>query len=59
MEKDLRPAHKAHEDPVRKELDERLYGEVLGWGRAELEGVGVVRAKWCAEPTVHGGKGRR
>ena len=57
VEKDLRPAHEAHEDPVRKELDERLYGEVLGWGRAELEGVGVVRAKWCAEPTVHGGKG--
>ena len=52
--KDLLPAHQAHEDPVRRELDERLYGEVRGMGARELEGVGVVRAK---EPTLHGGEG--
>ena len=54
--KDLLPAHRAQADPVRMELDERLFGEVLGWGRKKLEGLGVVRTKWCEEPTVHGGK---
>ena len=53
---DFLSAHLAYEDPVRKRLDERLYGEVLGFDQGELEGIGVVRAKWCEEPTVHGGK---
>ena len=55
---DFMPAHLAHEDPVRQRLDEGLYAEVLGFSRSELEGIAVVRAKWCEEPTVHGGKGR-
>ena len=55
---DFMPAHLAHKDPVREKLDKRLYAEVLGFSRSDLEGIAVVRAKWYEEPTVHGGKGR-
>ena len=55
-QRDFLPAHRTAEDPVRKALDEGLYGKILNWRKTELDGLGVVRAKWCAEPTVHGGK---
>lgn len=49
-------AHRAHEDPVRQELDRRVLGGGLGLGPKALAEVRLIGKKWCAEPTVHGGK---
>ncbi len=58
-DRDLRPAHEAVDDPVRHRLDEAVLGEVLGLSAKTLDRLAVLRAQWCAEPSVHGGKGRR
>ena len=55
---DFLPAHRAHEDPVRKELDRLVFGDALGWDAEALAEIALLRDKWCAEPTVHGGKRR-
>ena len=52
------PAHRAAEDPARKELDRLVLGEALGFEPEAMEQVALLRQKWCAEPTVHGGKRR-
>ena len=51
------PAHRAAEDPAR-ELDRLVLGEALGFEPEAMEQVALLRQKWCAEPTVHGGKRR-
>ena len=56
---DLRPAHEAVDDPVRHRLDEAVLGEVLGMSDGVLDRLAVLRGQWCAEPSVHGGKGPR
>ena len=56
---DLQPAYQAHTDPNRALLDKRLICDLLGFGADVYEGVRLLAAKWCAEPSVHGGKGRR
>ena len=50
------PAHRATKDPARKELDRLVLGDALGFEPEALEQVALIRDKWCAEPTVHGGK---
>ena len=53
---DFLPAHRAHEDPARKELDGLVLQEALGFDAEAMEQVALIREKWCTEPTVHGGK---
>ena len=57
--RDLRPAHESADDPVRRCLDEAVLGEILGLSDQVLEQLTVLREQWCAEPSVHGGKGPR
>ena len=56
--RDFRPAHEAVDDPVRRRLDEAVLGEILGLSGEVLDRLEVLRSQWCAEPSVHGGKGR-
>ncbi|MCY3638724.1 MAG: DUF167 domain-containing protein [Chloroflexi bacterium] len=39
-------------------LDRRVVCDMLGFGEELYAGVRLVAAKWCAEPSVHGGKKR-
>ena len=57
-EKELRPAYMADADPTRALLDKRVVCDLLGFGRETYEAVRRLSAKWCAEPSAHGGKGR-
>ena len=57
--RDLQPANEAVEDPVRHRLDEAVLGEILGLSGEVLDRLAVLRSQWCAEPSVHGGKGQR
>ncbi len=54
----LQPAYLADSDPNRATLDELVICELLGFDKAIYEGVRRLAAKWCAEPSVHGGKAR-
>ncbi len=56
---DLQPAHEAASDTVRHRLDEAVLCQILGLPGYVLEALAVLRAQWCAEPSVHGGKARR
>ena len=56
------PANEAYRDETRKALDrELLFGvtSVLGIDPSVEEGLDLLRKQWCAEPSVHGGKGTR
>ena len=56
------PANEAYRDETRKNLDhELLFGitSVLKLDPALGEGLNLLRKQWCAEPSVHGGKGTR
>ena len=55
-EEEFLPAHRATEDPTRKELDRLVLEDALGFEPAAMGQVALIREKWCAEPTVHGGK---
>ena len=55
---DLQPAYLADRDPNRALLDRRVLCDLLGFDADVYEGVRLVAAKWCGEPSVHGGKGR-
>ena len=50
------PANEAYRDDIRAELDREVLVGVLGLPEAVLEGLAVLRNKWCHEPSVHGGK---
>lgn len=56
---DLLPAYMADADPNRALLDRRLLMDVLGMDAGVYDAVRRLAAKWSAEPSVHGGKGRR
>ena len=45
-------------DANRALLDRRVVCDMLGFDDAVYEGVRMLAAKWCAEPSVHGGKRR-
>ena len=55
---ELLPAYLADADGNRALLDRRVVCELLGLGEEVYRGVRRLAAKWCAEPSVHGGKRR-
>ena len=61
-DRELLPANEAWRDETRKALDsELLFGitSVLQLDPGLEEGLDLLRKQWCAEPSVHGGKGTR
>ena len=57
-DKELLPAYLADADSNRALLDKRVICDLLGFEGAVYQGVRRLAAKWCAEPSVHGGKAR-
>ena len=57
-DKELQPAYLADADPNRALLDRRVVCDLLGFDKKTYESVRYLAAKWCAEPSVHGGKPR-
>ncbi len=57
-ELDLQPAYLADADANRALLDRRVVCDLLGFDAATCDAVRRLAAKWCAEPSVHGGKKR-
>ena len=57
-DKDLLPAYLADADPNRALLDRRVICDLLGFNEDIYQAVRRLSAKWCAEPSVHGGKKR-
>ncbi len=57
-DKELKPAYLADADPNRALLDRRVVCDLLGFDRDTYVAVRRLAAKWCAEPSVHGGKAR-
>ena len=55
---DLKPAYLADADENRALLDRRVICDLLGFGEDVYQAVRLLAAKWCAEPSVHGGKKR-
>ena len=51
------PANEAYRDETRKLLDRRVLIDLLNLPETILEPLGLLRLKWCSEPSVHGGKG--
>ena len=56
--RDFRPAYLADVDDNRALLDRRVVCDLLGFDERVYDHVRALTAKWCAEPSVHGGKGR-
>ena len=57
-DRDLMPAYLADADPNRALLDRRVICDLLGFDQDTYAAVRRLSAKWCAEPSVHGGKRR-
>ena len=57
-DKELQPAYLADADPNRALLDRRVLCDLLGFEVDIYRAVRRLAAKWCAEPSVHGGKSR-
>ena len=57
-DKELQPAYLADADVNRALLDRRVVCDLLGFDDGVYQGVRRLAAKWCAEPSVHGGKAR-
>ena len=57
-ELELQPAYLADADPNRALLDRRVVCDLLGFDDVVYQAVRRLAAKWCAEPSVHGGKRR-
>ena len=57
-DKEFLPAYLADADPNRALLDRRVIRDLLGFDEEIYLGVRRLAAKWCAEPSVHGGKKR-
>ncbi len=57
-DKELKPAYIADADPNRALLDKRVIRDLLGFDDNVYQAVRRLAAKWCAEPSVHGGKRR-
>ena len=55
---ELKPAYLADADPNRALLDRWVVRDLLGFDEEVYRGVRLLAAKWCAEPSVHGGKAR-
>ena len=57
-DRELKPAYLADADPNRALLDRRVVCDLLGFAEDTYAAVRRLAAKWCAEPSVHGGKAR-
>ena len=57
-DRELLPAYLADADPNRALLDRRVVCDLLGFEDGVYQGVRRLAAKWCAEPSVNGGKAR-
>ena len=57
-DKELKPAYLADADSNRALLDRRVLCDLLGFDEDTYRAVRRLAAKWCAEPSVHGGKPR-
>ena len=57
-DKELKPAYLADADPNRALLDRKVVCDLLGFDEDTYAAVRRLAAKWCAEPSVHGGKPR-
>ncbi len=57
--RDLLPANEAWHDETRQALDRAVLIDVLDLPEDMLEPLDLLRRQWCAEPSVHGGKGTR
>jgi hypothetical protein len=60
--KSLKPVNEIDNDPVRSEIDTRLYTEVLGFPKELVAPDGpldLLRRKLAMEPSIHGGKKKR
>ena len=57
-DKELKPAYLADADPNRALLDRRVVCDLLDFEESVYQAVRRLAAKWCAEPSVHGGKQR-
>ena len=57
-ELDLQPAYLADADPNRALPDRRVIHDLLGFDEDTYRAVRRLAVKWCAEPSVHGGKAR-
>ena len=57
-DKEFLPAYLADADPNRALLDRRVICDLLGFDEEIYQAVRRLSAKWCAEPSVHGGKKR-
>ena len=55
---ELLPAYLADADPNRALLDRYVVCDLLGFDEDTYHAVRRLAAKWCAEPSVHGGKAR-
>ena len=55
---DLQPAYLADADPNRALLDWRVVCDLMRFDEDTYRSVRLLSAKWCAEPSVHGGKRR-
>ena len=53
----LLPANEAWRDEARQELDRAVLIDLLGLPQDIMEPLALLRRQWCAEPSVHGGKG--
>ena len=51
-------AYLADADPNRALLDRQVICDLLSLGKETYVAVRRPSAKWCAEPSVHGGKNR-
>ena len=54
----FRPAYRSDVDETRAELDRAVLCDWLGFGESIYVAVRQLARKWCAEPSVHGGKQR-
>ncbi|MYC06447.1 MAG: hypothetical protein F4X57_04635 [Chloroflexi bacterium] len=57
-ELDLKPAYLADADANRAMLDWRVVCDLLGFDEDIYAAVRRLAVKWCAEPSVRGGKRR-
>lgn len=53
---DFLPANEAYRDDVRMNLDRAVLIDLLELPESILDGLDLLRRKWCSEPSVHGGK---
>ena len=54
----FKAAYLADIDPKRERLDQFVICDLLGFDHDTFRAVRRLAAKWCAEPSVHGGKKR-